>query len=645
MDYIDQNKKPVVIGRQVGRRGGEGSVFEANSHPGHVIKIYHDVPEETKGAKLWHLSQIANESLLKFAAWPKTLVWDGQNKLRGFIMPMVQGKEIHQLFGPKERFIEFPNARWDFLIRVARNCAAAFDEIHSRDVVVGDVNEGNILVKRDGTVSLIDCDSYQVRHENGFIWTCDVGIALWTAPELQNQHFRGLHRRPNHDLFGLAALIFKLLFMGRHPYAGIPLTPGEFDLEQTISEYKYAFSDRAASYQMKPPPNCLPVGILPKNYRDLFERAFGRGSERDGARPTAREWTTALDSLEKNTRSCSSDPSHRFPSHISSCPWCEISNSGGPNFFVTVHVNLQQGQATAIIWAAISKITELTPTGHDATRVPLIPCSSSPLPEPHKDLRAQFVFGIIMALIGGFMLLGGAALLGLGVGIIGGGLMYAGVYDTNFRALRNKRQNALNEAANTWKSKVGEMETLERDYKRTFIAKREELRRKYERLTRLEEERKHEIKNLEAKKRQFQLDEFLDRQLLTNAQIQGVGPKKKQTLLAYGVESALDVANSKRVPGIGDAYYSRLMDWRHQCEARFRFNPNQAIPQGEMHNLNVKFANIRKSLESELAIGANHLQQINNQTAAMREPLEVQLQGIRQLFSQYKADLDAVPAD
>ena len=159
MGYIDHNRNRVVIGRQIGRRGGEGSVFEAISHPGHVVKIYHEVPDETKAAKLWHLSEIANESILRFAAWPKTLVWDGHNKLRGFVMPAVQGKEIHQLFGPKERFIEFPNARWDFLIRVARNCAAAFDEIHGLDVVVGDVNEGNILVKRNSTISLIDCDS------------------------------------------------------------------------------------------------------------------------------------------------------------------------------------------------------------------------------------------------------------------------------------------------------------------------------------------------------------------------------------------------------------------------------------------------------------------------------------------------------
>jgi len=645
MDYIDHNKNRVVIGRQVGRRGGEGSVFEASSHPGHVVKIYHETPDDVKGAKLWHFCQLANQSILSFAAWPRVLVWDGQQKLRGFIMPVVQGKEVHQLFGPKERFIEFPGARWDFLIRVARNCAAAFEEIHNSGVVVGDVNEGNILVKRDGTIALIDCDSYQAKNGDGYLWTCDVGVPLWTPPELQNQHFRGLHRVPNHDLFGLALLIFKLLFMGRHAFAGTPLNAGEFDLEKQIADYKFAFSERAASYGMKPPPNCLPMAVLPKNYRDLFERAFSRGSERVNARPTALEWRLALEQLEKSLKDCGSDSSHRFPSHISSCPWCEIASKGGPNFFITVHVTMQQGHVSTQIWAAITKIAPLTPTGHDITKIPLVPCKPSALPAPDKAIRAQFVFGVLVLLVGVMILFGGSFLFGLGVIVIAAGMMSNGPFDSAYSSLRVKRTEALNQTAGSLQLKISAMESLERDYMRAFTAKREELRKKYERLTRLEEERKGEVKKLEAKKQQFQLDAFLDRQLLNNATIPGIGPKKLQTLLAYNIESALDVPNAHIVPGIGNAYFARLMDWRRKCEAKFRFNPNQAIPPAELHNINVRFANIRKTLESELAVGANHLQQINNKAAAAREPIQQQIEGLIRLFSQCRVDLDAIPKD
>jgi DNA-binding helix-hairpin-helix protein with protein kinase domain len=47
-------------------------------------------------------------------------------------------------------------------------------------------------------------------------------VAQFTPPEIQKsrQHFR-MERTANHDNFGLAILIFQLLFFGRHPYSGV----------------------------------------------------------------------------------------------------------------------------------------------------------------------------------------------------------------------------------------------------------------------------------------------------------------------------------------------------------------------------------------------------------------------------------------
>src|SRR6266404_2848253 len=126
--------------------------------------------------------------LTSFAAWPTSLVFDGHRKLAGFLMPKAAGTEIHELFSRTQRSTAFPGKEWNFSVRVARNCSAAFDEVHNVGAVVGDVNEGNLLVRQDGTVSLIDCDSYQIT-ANGHSWTCDVGVPIWTAPELQGKDF------------------------------------------------------------------------------------------------------------------------------------------------------------------------------------------------------------------------------------------------------------------------------------------------------------------------------------------------------------------------------------------------------------------------------------------------------------------------
>ena len=100
MAYIDQNSQPVNPGRQIGRRGGEVCVYEALSHPGRVVKFYHQPPDEIKAAKLDYMTKIASPGVLSFAAWPKLLVWDPKGNVRGFLMPSVQGKEVHELYGP-----------------------------------------------------------------------------------------------------------------------------------------------------------------------------------------------------------------------------------------------------------------------------------------------------------------------------------------------------------------------------------------------------------------------------------------------------------------------------------------------------------------------------------------------------------------
>jgi DNA-binding helix-hairpin-helix protein with protein kinase domain len=68
-------------------------------------------------------------------------------------------------------------------------------------------------------VSLIDCDSFQIS-SHGRYFLCEVGVPLYTPPELQEKEFKHVVRTPNHDNFGLAVLLFHLLFMGRRQIFG-----------------------------------------------------------------------------------------------------------------------------------------------------------------------------------------------------------------------------------------------------------------------------------------------------------------------------------------------------------------------------------------------------------------------------------------
>jgi hypothetical protein len=220
--------------------------------------------------------QLGTEELSAIAAWPQDLLHDPRTgNVVGFLMPRIDGHhEIHKLYGPADRKLAFPDAGWGFLIRASRNLAAAFDAVHRHGHVIGDVNQGNVVVSRQATVRLIDCDSFQITHL-GRNYPCSVGVPLFTPPELQGRKLDELARTPEHDRFGLAVLVFHLLFMGRHPFAGRH-PDRAIPVETALREGLFAFGRKAMGSGIVPPPYSLWLRDLTPAVAELFERAFGR---------------------------------------------------------------------------------------------------------------------------------------------------------------------------------------------------------------------------------------------------------------------------------------------------------------------------------------------------------------------------------
>ena len=269
-DHFDTLGRPVVLGPQLGC-GGEGSVFALRDDERHVVKIYHRAISPEKTDKLKAMVKLASPDLSKFAAWPASTVHAGRNgPVVGVVLPRVHGhRPIQNLYSPAHRRVDYPDKDWSFLLHVCLNCAAAFDSIHCRSHVIGDVNQGNLLVSAQGTVCFIDCDSFQFCCD-GRWFTCDVGIAHFVPPELQGNSLRGVHRTPNHDNFGLAVLLFHLLFLGRHPFAGCYAGADHMTIERAIQEFRFAFGRNSQAWQMAPPPDTLAIEQIAPPLAPLF---------------------------------------------------------------------------------------------------------------------------------------------------------------------------------------------------------------------------------------------------------------------------------------------------------------------------------------------------------------------------------------
>ena len=345
----------LMLGDKIGG-GGEGTVYHVEGHAELVAKIYHELPSAEKSEKLIALSRLGNERLFKMAAWPVDVLRDRPDgNVIGFVMKKIaQAAEVHTLHSPKSRLKKFPEASWAFLLHVATNIARAVATMHEHGFVIGDVNPKNILVTRQATVYLLDCDSFQFRSE-GKTYRCGGGFPEYTPPELQGIPFAAVDRTPEHDCFGLAVVIFQLLFLGRHPFSGRFSGAGELPLEQAIRELRFAYGEDAATRQMQPPPGTLALAAIPAELIALFRRAFLATD-----RPNPAEWLPPLEWFSQALQPCTLHSGHYYYAKLTACPWCDLEARVGVRLFNFKLGNRNQSEfRVEELWAEIEVLEQV----------------------------------------------------------------------------------------------------------------------------------------------------------------------------------------------------------------------------------------------------------------------------------------------
>ncbi len=328
MHLTDQNGKTVRLDRKLGH-GGEGEIYSVNGHADAVAKIYYaHSPERTEKLRVMvstpPVDPTVNQGHVSIC-WPKALLFSQSHLCAGFLMHRLdysRNVPVHQLYNPIDRQQVAPGFSWGYLLRTAANIASVVEAIHACRYVVGDLNESNFLVSDRALVTLVDCDSMQVpRADSGGFFHCPVGKPDFTPPELQGSDFRQSARTSGSDNFALGVLIFLLLMEGIHPFSGLWIGPGDPpDLETRIrtGDSPYGSSPRCA-----PMPVALPLDFLPATVKSLVTRCFAYGHQNPSSRPSPREWKESLCAIEGNLRTCKHNLRHVYPSHLSTCPWCE----------------------------------------------------------------------------------------------------------------------------------------------------------------------------------------------------------------------------------------------------------------------------------------------------------------------------------
>lgn len=593
--YYDSQNNAHVLTERLGS-GGEGTVYLCEDFR-FVGKIYHEPITEEKAEKLRWMAANKNERLLKVAAWVVDVLTNAPDgKVVGFLMPNVKAKEIHELYSLKSRRVHFPDATWHFLVHTAANVARAFYNLHRANHIMGDVNHGNCVVLADGTVKLIDCDSYSIKIGETR-YPCEVGVGTHLAPELQGADLSDVEREKKHDNFGLAVIIFQLLFLGRHPFAGNYLGAEDKSIEECIRELRFAYGEGARHRMVKQPPGTLPLAAVSTRVALMFERAFLTED-----RPEPREWIEALEDLSNNLEQCRLHPGHLFYAELAACPWCKIEGETGLMLFpfITAGAHLDNEKPFNIFTVenliANLGITQTLPAKPPPMTVWLPP--SREIVETKRENQKQMLisFGIHFAAIVFLM-----AIFGIGTAIFFGVLMMVFwlMYTNNsVKYLRESLEENLADAQAQW-------ETFENDWERNRVPRKlsddlQKIRSKIGDYQKFQQDNAREMNSLRKSVVRRQLQEHLGSIPLADANIIGITDEQRVNLLEKDITTAADIREKKirLFHNFAGEVVPKLLEWRGQTEKTFVAN-EQEIKAEELKFINGK-AETRRRIEKDI---------------------------------------------
>jgi DNA-binding helix-hairpin-helix protein with protein kinase domain len=322
---------------------------------------------------------------------------------------------------------------------------------------------------------------------------------------------------------------------------------------------------------------------------DLFERAFGRAAIGGEARPSAGEWTRALDALEARLATCPDDPRHAHAQPRGACPWCRIENDGGPSFFFLPPGAAPDAFDAQAAWRSIEAV-------ESPGRAALPELAE---PEPAAEGLATAALRALRNLVGDVALRASARVRG----------EHAREQEAIAACVAN-----LHRLAVQWQELCGDA---------AFGARRRQLDAARAELANLKALEEREWDEVTERYRDKRLAPYLSTFPLEFARLPGLGPAELDRLASRGIKTAADVTPEKlmTIRRIDLELVRALLLYRGLATRAFRFDPVTGIPGRERKALADRQARRRAELVKRLQAGPLELAEVRRQTLAWRETI------------------------
>jgi len=392
---------------------------------------------------------------------------------------------------------------------------------------------------------------------------------------------------------------------------------------------------------MDRPPGTPPLSFVGPTIAQLFETAFSQAAVK-GGRPTARDWAAALQKLKANTKQCAAYKGHWHPSHLSSCPWCEMEAHGANPLFPFV-APAAPGTGPTLdvegLWRQIQGLSALGP----APAIPMPAASPSQAARaagPPNNMANPIAVAVALAVFGGGCLVAPALFWIFAIAAIAAyniTLKQLSNVDhiERFRKILSDAEAQCAQATSDWQRRAGDEVFCEAKTKFESVRTA---------LNQIPIKRIQALDQLKKDQRRLQLNCFLDRFDLEDAKIKGIGPGRKRTLESYGIETAEDVVPHRvnAVPGFGPKMLERLMKWRRSLEAKFVFNPAKAIDPRDIAKVERDTLALRGKTEIAAKAAYTEVLQAHAHVLAIRKEMQSQMGALQAAVAQARADYEFV---
>lgn len=210
--------QPILLKKILGA-GGEATIYTTNTQ--FVVKVF-----KPEFWTMWRLKKIESLVAQKYykrkrfdsVAFPVTVVENTLGEPIGYSMIKGMGTPLELLYSSEELKEKFPDWTRVELAKLCVTILKVIESIHEEGIIIGDINDRNILVQDENNVFFVDTDSYQL----GDI-PSGVGTPEYTAPELlrasKSVDYSKFLKLATDDYFAAATLLFKILMRGNYPYS------------------------------------------------------------------------------------------------------------------------------------------------------------------------------------------------------------------------------------------------------------------------------------------------------------------------------------------------------------------------------------------------------------------------------------------